>query len=179
MKLDDAAVRAPLFIADDKPLTPCDAVAAIITANGRYLMQLRDDRRGIFYPDHWGFFGGAIERGESKVRALIRELDEELDLVVTTSDIRPFSAFTFDFHFAVDAAVVRTFYDVRLAPARLEPVRLREGQEMKLFTADEALDPARKVAPYDAFALWLHANRARLDLSGARRPQKPAKAGAR
>jgi hypothetical protein len=39
-----------------------DAAAAIIvTDDGRYLMQERDDTPGIFYPDHWGLFGGAFE----------------------------------------------------------------------------------------------------------------------
>ncbi len=42
-----------------------DAAAAIIFLDdGRYLMQHRDDKPGIFYPDHWGLFGGAIEPGE-------------------------------------------------------------------------------------------------------------------
>ena len=35
-----------------------DAVAGILVLeDGRYLMQLRDDIPGIFYPDHWGLFG--------------------------------------------------------------------------------------------------------------------------
>ena len=56
-----------------------DAVAGIIVLeDGRYLMQLRDDIPGIFYPDHWGLFGGAIEKDEDFEEALIRELGEEL-----------------------------------------------------------------------------------------------------
>ena len=175
----EAAARTPLFIADEMPLAPCDAVAAIITAGGRYLMQLRDDHGGIFYPDHWGLFGGAIEPGESETCALIRELGEELGLAVAADEIRPFSAFTFDFLFAGGAAVIRSFYEVPLTPARLKPLRLGEGQKMNLLTAAEAFDPLRKVAPYDAFAVWLHANQTRLELSGAQRPPMPAKAGAR
>ena len=41
-------------------------------------MQLRDDIPGIFYPGHWGLFGGAIEKDENFEEALIRELSEEL-----------------------------------------------------------------------------------------------------
>ena len=49
------------FLTDNHPLRGEDAVAAIITVeDGRYLMQLRDDIPGIFYPGHWGCFGGAV-----------------------------------------------------------------------------------------------------------------------
>jgi 8-oxo-dGTP pyrophosphatase MutT (NUDIX family) len=170
------AAGPQLFMADDKPLTPCDAVAAIVTANGRYLMQLRDDHGGIFYPDHWGLFGGGIEPGENETDALIRELGEELGLAVAADEIRRFSTFKFDFFFAGGASVIRAFYEVPLEPARLKALRLREGRRMDLLKPAEALDPARKVAPYDAFAVWLHANRKRLDFVAAKRPPKAAKA---
>lgn len=172
------AARARTFMADDKPLTPCDAVAAIITADGRYLMQLRDDHGGIFYPDHWGLFGGGIEPGEDETEALIRELDEELGLAIGAEEVRRFSAFRFDFAFAGGASVIRAFYEVSLDPARLKALRVREGRRMDLFEPEEALDPDRKIAPYDAFAVWLHANRTRIDLSAAQRPRKAARPGA-
>ena len=35
---------------------------------------------GIFYPGHWGLFGGAMEPGEAADAALRRELQEELGL---------------------------------------------------------------------------------------------------
>src|SRR5262252_4231561 len=58
--------RMPMnFLADSQPLRGEDAVAAIITVeDGRYLMQLRDDIPRIFYPGHWGCFGGAVSAGE-------------------------------------------------------------------------------------------------------------------
>ena len=34
----------------------------------------------IFFPDHWGLFGGATEPGESDEQGLRRELMEELTL---------------------------------------------------------------------------------------------------
>ena len=54
------------FLTDQHPLQGDDAVAAIITVeDGRYLMQLRDDIPRIFYPGHWGCFGGAVGPDES------------------------------------------------------------------------------------------------------------------
>jgi 8-oxo-dGTP pyrophosphatase MutT (NUDIX family) len=45
---------------------------------GQVLMQLRDDKEGIAFPGKWGFFGGAVEPGESPEDAARRELAEEI-----------------------------------------------------------------------------------------------------
>lgn len=52
------------FIHQEGSLTPAHAAAAVIVfEDGSYLMQLRDQKPGIFYPGHWGLFGGAIDKG--------------------------------------------------------------------------------------------------------------------
>jgi 2-amino-4-hydroxy-6-hydroxymethyldihydropteridine diphosphokinase len=52
----------------------------ILIENGRgeLLLQLRDDRPDIAYPNCWGTFGGQIEAGELPGQAMLRELAEEL-----------------------------------------------------------------------------------------------------
>ena len=46
----------------------CHAVAALLQlSDGRYLMQLRNSNPDIFYPEHWGCFGGAVDAGEAPV----------------------------------------------------------------------------------------------------------------
>ena len=53
-----------MFVSADIDLEPVDAVAAILVdEDGRYVMQHRDAYPHIFYPDHWGCFGGAVESG--------------------------------------------------------------------------------------------------------------------
>lgn len=151
-----------LFLVDGQPLTPCDAVAAIIVVDGRYLLQLRDTRPGIFYPNHWGLFGGGMEPGETESDTLVRELHEELELVVDKQDIARFTCFTFDFAFAGGRPLIRAFYEVPLEASRLQQLTVGEGSEMRLMSAAEALRPDRNVAPYDAFALWMHASRERI-----------------
>jgi 8-oxo-dGTP diphosphatase len=56
-------------------------VSSIILINeGEILMQLRDNKPGIPYPDCWSFIGGQIEKGETPLQAIERECLEELGI---------------------------------------------------------------------------------------------------
>lgn len=54
------------------------AIAILTSADGRFLMQLRDDIPTILYPGLWGLFGGHIETGETPEIAVEREVLEEI-----------------------------------------------------------------------------------------------------
>jgi 8-oxo-dGTP pyrophosphatase MutT (NUDIX family) len=154
---------ADTFLDDDRPLAPSDAVAAIIVgADGRYLLQLRDDKPGIFYPGHWGCFGGAIEKSDASVEeALLRELAEEIGVDLGRGALQHFSTVAFGLEFAGLGVVRRTYYEARIDERQAASLRLGEGSRLGFHAARDALGMLR-VTPYDAFALWLHANRARL-----------------
>jgi 8-oxo-dGTP pyrophosphatase MutT (NUDIX family) len=142
------------------PLRGQDAVAALLVIDdGRYLLQHRDDRATIWYPDHWGLFGGGVEKGEEPVAALRRELREELEL--EPRSIEWFTRFDFDFAGFGQGRIYRNFYLVPLRSAELDLLRLHEGAALGAFTAAE-LFGGLKVVPYDSFALWLHHARHRL-----------------
>jgi 8-oxo-dGTP pyrophosphatase MutT (NUDIX family) len=146
------------FLTDNHPLRCEDAVAAIITVeDGRYLMQLRDDIPGIFYPGHWGCFGGAVTSGESDTLALRRELAEELEM--ENPVVEEFLRLDFDLRKLGQKHCYRNYYEVRTTEAKVAQLVLHEGAEMRLFAANELLD--LYVTPYDSFALWLHFARAR------------------
>ncbi|MBS0534411.1 MAG: NUDIX domain-containing protein [Proteobacteria bacterium] len=148
------------FLTSRTPLGASDAAAAIIvTEDGRYLLQLRDDIPPIWYPGHWGLFGGAVDPGEDEIQALRRELREELELH-SAEPIR-FVGFDFDLKPTGLQRYFRNYYEVRVSNAVLDRLVLHEGTEMRTFTGDEALSLPRLV-PYDAFALFLHHQRARL-----------------
>ena len=53
------------------------ASKAIIFSNNKYLLQLRDNKKNILYPNHWALFGGRFKKNESAEECLIREIREE------------------------------------------------------------------------------------------------------
>jgi 8-oxo-dGTP pyrophosphatase MutT (NUDIX family) len=150
------------FLGSRTTLRPAHAVAALLQlSDGRYLMQLRDSNPNIFYPDHWGCFGGAVDPGEAPAVALVRELREELMVTLTPADVARFTEFTFDFGFAGDGIRLRTYYSVTLPQAGLDGLVLGEGADLGAFEAERLLAMPR-VVPYDAFALWMHHARGRI-----------------
>jgi 8-oxo-dGTP pyrophosphatase MutT (NUDIX family) len=153
------------FLGSRATLRPAHAVAALLQlADGRYLMQLRDSNPAIFYPDHWGCFGGAVDAGETPLAALVRELREELQVIVAPADVTRFTEFTFDFGFAGDGIRLRTYYGVTLPQSDLDGLVLGEGADLAAFEAESLLALPR-VVPYDAFALWMHHARGRIAAS--------------
>jgi len=157
---------AGVFLESRTTLRPTHAVAALLQlSDGRYVMQLRDAKPEIFYPDHWGCFGGAVEPDETPVDAVVRELAEELAVRVEPATVKRFTEFTFDFGFAGDRIRVRTFYAVTLPQADLTGLVLGEGADLAAFEPERLLAMPR-VVPYDAFALWMHHARGRLASSG-------------
>jgi len=135
-------------------LQPRDAaVAIILQEDGRYLMQLRDQKPGIFFPGYWGMFGGAIDAGETPEEALRRELHEEL--AVAVGDLSYFTKLTFDFAPHGFGIVARHYYEVRLSQPQERSIVLGEGAAVRPFEGDVLLKTER-VTPYDAFAIWMH-----------------------
>jgi 8-oxo-dGTP diphosphatase len=55
-----------------------EVALAMLHRQGRWLMQLRDDRPSIVAPGCWGLFGGHLDPGETPEQALRRELLEEI-----------------------------------------------------------------------------------------------------
>src|SRR5262245_32663663 len=148
------------FLGSREPLRVSDAVAAIIVVDRqRYLMQRRDDVPGIWYPGHWGLFGGAADAGEDEMAALRRELAEELELEFETAT--PFVRLDFDLTPMGLKRYWRAYYEVAIGAADCKRLVLREGAEMRALSGDDALSLPR-LCPYDSFALFMHHQRGRL-----------------
>jgi 8-oxo-dGTP diphosphatase len=59
------------------------SMALLFDRHGKLLIYLRDDDPDIPFPNHWDFFGGHVEEGETPEDALVREVREELGIDLT------------------------------------------------------------------------------------------------
>jgi 8-oxo-dGTP pyrophosphatase MutT (NUDIX family) len=147
------------FIHADTPLKPADAVAALLVLeDGRYVMQLRDASPNIFYPNHWGCFGGAVDAGERPLDALRRELHEELEYELGSAG--EFTRFDFDFTRLGQPRVFRIYFEVIVPRKAFARFVLHEGASMQALAGQDVL-VGRQTTPYDAFAIWMHMNKHR------------------
>jgi len=109
--------------------TPAGVQVIVCDPDGRVLLQLRDDKPEIPYPNTWCIPGGMREDGESALDCAVRELEEEMGLRVPPSDLA-----------LVDERERRygheTTFTVELDvdPAAID---LTEGQAVALFSATE------------------------------------------
>ena len=122
---------------------------AILTAEGNYVLQLRDENPDISEPGVWSLFGGGIEPAESKEEAIIREVQEEL--CITLQDFKLLC----DFEYFEKTAEHHIYFHIFQSDisAQWEKCRLLEGQAVKYFSfnALEKLkipDIIRKVLRY-------------------------------
>lgn len=60
------------------------AQVILFDRDSRLLIYLRDNKPGIPFPNRWDFFGGHLEIGETPDQALVREVEEELGLALST-----------------------------------------------------------------------------------------------
>lgn len=96
---------------------------ALIDADGRVLIARRPEGKAM--AGLWEFPGGKVEPGETPEAALIRELGEELDIVVKPACLAPltFASFSYtDFHLLMPLWVCRRWEGM---------VTPREGQTVK------------------------------------------------
>jgi 8-oxo-dGTP pyrophosphatase MutT (NUDIX family) len=139
-------------------LVPRSSVCAIIqTLSQKFLLQMRDNRPEIWFPGYWGLFGGQIEKNETPIIGLKRELAEELNLQVEIDQINYFTKLVIDFEFAASHKIYRTYYAIVITDAQLESLELNEGAGMGLFEWSQVSDGLR-VSPHDMYALWIFSN---------------------
>jgi 8-oxo-dGTP pyrophosphatase MutT (NUDIX family) len=151
------------FVNDDGPLGFGDAVAALLLLpDDRCLLQHRDNIPNIWYPDHWGCFGGAIDEGETPSQAFARELMEELNFPLGVHV--PFMRMNFEFAPFGGRSFIRQYYLVKVGEKDVPELILGEGQGIAAVSIRKALTEMALV-PYDAFALFLYMSKQRLGLT--------------
>lgn len=99
------------------------AAVALVDADGRILIAQRPEGKSL--AGLWEFPGGKVEPGERPEETLIRELDEELGIVVKEACLAPltFASYTYpNFHLLMPLWVCRRWTGT---------VTGREGQALK------------------------------------------------
>ncbi len=102
------------------------AQVILFDRDSRLLIYLRDNKPGIPFPNRWDFFGGHLERGETPDQALVREVEEELGLALSTWEF-------FRTHVCTEGDAypnVKYIYWSRIDQVADE-LTLREGQMLK------------------------------------------------
>jgi 8-oxo-dGTP diphosphatase len=94
------------------------AAAALIDAHGRVLIAQRPAHKSL--GGLWEFPGGKVEPGESPEAALVRELEEELDVIVESDALDPFAFASHaypDFHLFMPLYLVKDWRGTPVAHA--------------------------------------------------------------
>ena len=108
------------------------AACALVDPDGRVLLAQRPEGKPM--AGLWEFPGGKVEKGEKPEETLIRELEEELGIVVKEACLAPltFASHTYpDFHLVMPLYVCRRWDGMVTAKERqklawVRPNRLRE-----------------------------------------------------
>ncbi len=103
---------------------PVEVAIAILTQNGKFLMQLRDNIPTILYPGLWGLFGGHIEAGETPEIAVEREILEEIGYQI--KEPQKFGCYS-------DNQIIRHVFYAPLT-VEIEQLVLSEGWDLGLLT---------------------------------------------
>lgn len=115
--------------------THVSAGVVLVDPQGRVLLQLRDDRPDILFPNHWCITGGAAEPGETPVEAALREIREETGLDLAPDDLRPFRVYTWPRDASGRDYALHIF--LAAVDPRPEDLRPTEGQAVRFFHPSE------------------------------------------
>jgi len=125
------------------------SVKGIIVDKNNYLLQLRDNKKGIYFPNFWGIFGGRVENNESYKKAIEREIKEETNLIVKASKMilaTNSKAINFKKKFNT------IYYECKVLKKR--KIILTEGQRYKFFSFNQI--KKLNIIPIDLAAINIH-----------------------
>ena len=119
--------------------------AALIDTDGRILMAQRPEGKSL--AGYWEFPGGKVDVGERPEQSLIRELHEELGIVVSEDCLAPltFASHGYDeFHLLMPLYICRKWKGIVSSKEnqRLKWIRARDLCNYRLPPADIPLIPA-------------------------------------
>ncbi len=105
---------------------------AILTLNGNYILQLRDDKPTIAAAGQWSLFGGKIQDRETPLQTIKREIYEELSI---KPEYRYLWFIDYFAHF--EKTVIRTWFFASDVTTLWPSHKLREGKAANSFTFEQ------------------------------------------
>jgi len=105
------------------------ATKAVIKFGSTYLLQLRDNKKEIFSPNHWGLFGGTKNNNETSKKAIKREIFEELGI-----NCKVLKKIGEGFH--KPSGTKNIFYLIKSLNV-IKSKNLKEGQDLGWFTLNQ------------------------------------------
>lgn len=154
--MTDPSGRLPPLYLDMPCPFPVESIAAAIlySTDGRYLLQLRDDKEGLPLRNHWALFGGGVEAGEDGREAVLREIHEELDY--KARDCSWFHEAFYVLPRVKNRVVRKAFYLMTIEAGDVAGMTLGEGSDMKLMSLEELIG-LPNIAPWDLAVVMMHA----------------------
>ena len=110
---------------------PCVAVV-ITNSRGEVLLQLRDNKPGLLFANHWTLPGGRVESGETPEEAAYRELREEIGLELPLAIWK-----TYDRLHPEAEVMVEQHIFVGQTDRETHDMLLGEGQALRYFKPNE------------------------------------------
>ncbi len=124
------------------------SAGAIIFHKNKYLLQLRENKKNIYFPGFWGVFGGLLEKNEEFYQGLEREVKEETQLNVKASKMILLNNFSFlDYQ-----KRKRIYFECKILGK--PKITLNEGESFKFFSFNQL--KKLNVVPLDLAAIHYH-----------------------
>lgn len=106
---------------------------AILLVAGGYALQLRDDKPTISAPGTWSLFGGMMQKGETPLHTIKREIAEEL--CIEPEQFHPFGYK--DYYADFEQEKIRTWFFIADVTLKWSGHILTEGQAASVFAFEE------------------------------------------
>jgi len=107
------------------------AEVILVNSEGKALLQLRDNKVGIFGARKWRFIGGSKGKDESFDECIIREIKEELGININNLELID----------VIDDENENIFFKHQIFFGVIDTnpcdIKLKEGKEVKFFAIDE------------------------------------------
>ena len=98
-------------------------------------MQLRDNIPTISFPGYWSLFGGALEKEETPINGIRRELDEELSFSPQTLDLFLSYSYSLINLNIIDREV--TVFAALIEDSQIKKLELKEGESFSFMSVAE------------------------------------------